>query len=243
LIIAMRNALPRLLAAPTVAQAPQAVWKVDSDGVSSCSLHEALTQTDAGWYCAKCCDRDRAMFINPSGQVNIPQTAQVDDWEAPEGAAPAGATAEWIERDKAIRTVKRVVGVWPTSPPTVAEECMKACTMALSALPLVSPPLMQVTTYPGEGPRKQAADILSYDFHRCNRDKDCDHCDRVEDFLKALAAHAVSREASVPQGGEACPNGRHVWPPDYGDGDTCDCGKFYLFVHSDDGGPRVVESV
>jgi hypothetical protein len=56
-----------------------------------------------------------------------------------------------------------------------------------------------------------------------------------------LAAPAVSREASVPQGGEACPNGRHVWPPDYSDGDTCDCGKFYLFVHNDEGGPRVIE--
>jgi hypothetical protein len=56
------------------------------------------------------------------------------------------------------------------------------------------------------------------------------------------ADHTALREALSQGPTEECPNGRHTWPPDYSDGDTCNCGMFYLFVHSDERGPRVVAS-
>lgn len=38
-----------------------------------------------------------------------------------------------------------------------------------------------------------------------------------------------------------CRNGRHFWPSDYTDGDTCECGGLYLFTvpSGPDEGPRV----
>ncbi len=39
-----------------------------------------------------------------------------------------------------------------------------------------------------------------------------------------------------------CKDGRHEWPRDYSDGDTCYCGAFYLTVNDVDGRPRIIEA-
>jgi hypothetical protein len=36
-----------------------------------------------------------------------------------------------------------------------------------------------------------------------------------------------------------CHGDRHEWPEDFSDGDTCNCGALYLFVHEGPG-PHVI---
>lgn len=39
-----------------------------------------------------------------------------------------------------------------------------------------------------------------------------------------------------------CKDGRHEWPPDYSDGDTCFCGALYLHANAIGERPHVIES-
>lgn len=39
-----------------------------------------------------------------------------------------------------------------------------------------------------------------------------------------------------------CKDGRHEWPNDYSDGDTCYCGAFYLIANSVDERPHIIET-
>ncbi len=39
-----------------------------------------------------------------------------------------------------------------------------------------------------------------------------------------------------------CKGGRHEWPRDFSDGDTCFCGGFYLIANSVDERPHIIET-